>query len=192
MSQTPATPVTELLAARRPRRADAARNFDAALASARAVFTEKGGGASMEAIARHAGVGIATLYRNFPTRESLIEAVYVAEVDQICRYGVDLTSKVPGEALDAWLEQFALYLNTKRALIEGLSRESEAFQVCRTAIYATGEPLLRRAQATGAARTDVDIDDVMRYIFGVTAGTYQNDDQRRRVIRMAIEAVHII
>ncbi|HEX3791330.1 MAG TPA: helix-turn-helix domain-containing protein [Pseudonocardiaceae bacterium] len=190
------TAVSDLLAARRPHRADAARNFDAILAAGRAVFTEKGAEGALEDVARRAGVGIATLYRNFPTRESLIEAVYVAEVDQVCQYADELTGLAPGDAFNAWLERFAVYLNTKRALVEGLSRESvegfqqdEAYQTSRSAIYATGGPLLERAQAAGTARGDVDIDDVMRFILGVTAGIYRDEDQRSRIVRMAIRSV---
>lgn len=125
------TAVSGLLAARRPHRADAARNFDAILAAAREVFTEKGSDGPLEEVARRAGVGVATVYRNFPTREALIEAVYVAEVDQVCEYAEEMTGLAPDTALDAWLERFAVYLNTKRALIEGLTRESEAYQACR-------------------------------------------------------------
>jgi AcrR family transcriptional regulator len=189
--------VSDLLAARRPHRADAARNFDSIVRAARDEFTERGADGPMENIARRAGVGIATLYRNFPTRESLIEAVYVAEVDQVCQYARELADLPPGEALEAWLARFAVYMNTKRALIEGLTRESvaqqrasPAYQTCRSAIYAVGGPLLGTAQEAGAARTDVDIDDVMRFILGVTVGVYRDDDQRDRVIRLAIDSIH--
>jgi AcrR family transcriptional regulator len=184
------TAVSGLLAARRPHRADAARNFDAILAAAREVFTEKGSDGPLEDVARRAGVGIATVYRNFPTREALIETVYVAEVDQVCRYGGELAEHEPDAALDAWLERFAVYLNTKRALIEGLTRESEAYQACRTAIYAAGGPLLERAQEAGTALRDLDIDDVMRFVLAVTAGIYRDDDQRDRIVRMSIHSVH--
>jgi AcrR family transcriptional regulator len=73
----------DLLDQRRPHRADAARNFDAIITAARAGFTDDGTEASLEDVARRAGVGPGTLYRNFPTREDLIEAVYVAEVDSL-------------------------------------------------------------------------------------------------------------
>ena len=186
--------VSDLLAARRPHRADAARNFDAIVRAAREEFTERGGQVPVEDIARRAGVGVATLYRNFPTRDDLIEAVYVAEVDQVCEYAAELAGLAPGKALDAWLVRFAVYMNAKRALIEGLTRvsqvrEFEAYRTCRTAIYAAGGPLLEAAQASGAARTDISIDDVMRFIMGVTAGVYTGDDQRDRVIRLAIDSV---
>lgn len=192
------TRVSELLAARRPHRADAARNFDAILTAARAAFSEKASEVSLEEIARRAGVGIATLYRNFPTRESLIEGVYIVEVEEVCAYADQLTPLDPGQALDAWLVRFAQYMHTKRALIEGLTRaaadeltrESAAYRTCRAAIYATGGPLLERAQAAGSARTDVDIDDVMRYLMGVTFSVYRDEDQRRRVFEMAIKTLH--
>jgi AcrR family transcriptional regulator len=181
--------VSELLAGRRPHRADAARNFDSIVRAAREEFTERGADGPMENIARRAEVGIATLYRNFPTRESLIEAVYVAEVDQVCQYSDDLAGLPAGEALDAWLARFAVYMNTKRALIQGLTRESQAYQTCRAAIYAAGGPLLSAAQEDGTARADVDIDDVMRFVMGVTAGTYRDEDQRDRIIRLAIASI---
>jgi AcrR family transcriptional regulator len=86
------TRVSDLLAARRPHRVDAARNFDAILAAARALFAEQGTDVLLADVARRAGVGAATLYRHFPTREDLAEAVYVAEVDDLCRYGEELAA----------------------------------------------------------------------------------------------------
>lgn len=184
------TAVSDLLASRRPHRADAARNFDAILAAAREVFSEKGTETSMEDVARRAKVGIATLYRNFPTRESLIEGVYVTEVDAVCQYADTLSQLPPGDALDAWLVRFADYMHTKRVLIEGLTRASEAYQTCRTALYATGGPLLEQAQAAGKARTDVDVDDVMRLIMCLTLGIYRDGSQKNRILRMVIDSLH--
>jgi AcrR family transcriptional regulator len=174
----------DLLTRRRPQRADARRNFDALLTAARDAFTELGTDVSLEEVARRAGVGIATLYRNFPTREDLIECVYVSAVEELCRYGAELGDMEPGEALVAWLRRFVTYVGTKRALVEGLNRESDAFRACRDALYGTGGPLLERAQRAGAIRTDVDVDDIMRVVIGVTAGTYRDDDQRERAFRM--------
>jgi AcrR family transcriptional regulator len=181
--------VSDLLAARRPHRADAARNFDAIVRAAREEFTERGARGPVEDIARRAGVGVATLYRNFPTRESLIEAAYVAEVDEACQYAAELAGLPPADALELWLGRFASCLNAKRALIEGIARESGAFQACRAAIYAAGGPLLEAAQAAGAVRGDVDIDDVMRFIMSVTAAVYRDDSQRSRVILMAVSGL---
>jgi AcrR family transcriptional regulator len=184
-----AVAVADLLARRRPHRADAARNFDALLVAAREAFTELGVDVSLEEIARRAGVGIATLYRNFPTREDLIESVYVAEVDAVCRFAGELAGGEPWEALVAWLRRFVTYMATKRALVEGLNRESQAFPACRGALAEAGDPLMRRAQAAGAARGEMDIDDVMRLFIGITAVAYQAQDQRERVFRMALDGI---
>ena len=115
--------------ARRPKRADARRNYDALVAAARDVFAENGASsASLEEVARRAGVGIGTLYRNFPTRQDLFEAVYVEEVQALCRAAEDLAELPPWDALIAWLHRFVAYVATKRALDESLNRDSEIFQ----------------------------------------------------------------
>src|SRR5690242_147309 len=89
----------------RPHRADARRNFDALLAAARDVFAEQGTGASLEEVARRAGVGIGTLYRNFPTRQDLFDAVYVEEVAQLCQAADDAAGLPPWDALVAGLQR---------------------------------------------------------------------------------------
>jgi AcrR family transcriptional regulator len=182
--------VTDLLALRRPLRADAQRNFDALIIAAREAFTELGTDASLEEIARRAGVGIATLYRNFPNREELIELVYITEVVALCTYGDELTDLAPWDALVAWLRRFVCYMGTKRALIDGLNRESDAFGVCRDALYASGGPLLWRAQEGGFVRTDMDTDDIMRFVIGITAVNLKDDAQRERIFAMAMDGIH--
>jgi AcrR family transcriptional regulator len=104
----------------RPARADAARNYDKLLAAAFEAFTTEGEDASLEGIARRAGVGIGTLYRNFPTRQALLEAVYVGEVEGICRAVADFEGREPWEALTGWLRRFAAYATTKKALASEL------------------------------------------------------------------------
>src|ERR1700712_2204426 len=95
------TRVGDLLEARRPHRVDAARNFDSILGAARDLFAEFGTDVVFADVAVRAGVGIATLYRHFPTREDLAEAVYVAEVDALCSYGEELAAtQEAGEALE--------------------------------------------------------------------------------------------
>jgi AcrR family transcriptional regulator len=178
----------DLLAKRRPHRADAARNFDAILAAGRVAFTAGGIDVSLDEIARQAGVGVATLYRNFPSREDLVEAVYVTEVDELCRYGERLAGGRgdPWDALISWLRRFVTYLGTKRILLDALDRESGAFRACRDALYATGEPLLARAQEAGRARAEVTIDDVLRFFLGVTSAPVSSRRQRDRFLAMAI------
>ena len=141
---------------RRPKRADARRNYDKLIAAAREAFTERDSSASLEDIARRAGVGIGTLYRHFPTRTDLIEAVYVEEVEALCRSADDLSDAPPWDALVGWLHRFIGYVATKHALAEELfavaDRDSEVFKTCRGAFYGAGEPLLRRGQEAGAVR----------------------------------------
>ena len=152
---------------RRPKRADARRNYDKLIAAGREAFTEKDSSASLEDIARRAGVGIGTLYRHFPTRTDLIEAVYVEEVEALCRSADDLRDEPPWDALVGWLHRFIGYVATKHALADELfavaDRDAEVFKTCRGAFYGAGEPLLRRAQEAGAVRPDVSIDDVVQH-----------------------------
>src|SRR6476469_4202909 len=100
---------------KRPKRADALRNYEKLVAAAREAFTEADRSASLEDIARRAGVGIGTLYRNFPTRADLVEAVYVDEVEALARSAEELAPLEPWEALTAWLGGFVGYVATKQA-----------------------------------------------------------------------------
>jgi AcrR family transcriptional regulator len=174
---------------RRPQRADARRNFDALIAAARDAFAEHGTTASLEEIARRAGVGIGTLYRNFPTRQDLFDAVYLGEIDALCRAADDVAGHDPWEALVAWLRRFVGYVATKRAIYEEINRDSEMMRGAREAMYAAFEPLLARAQSAGAARADVSTDDLLRLVSGLTAGGYVDQDQRERVLTVALDGV---
>ncbi|WP_208761121.1 TetR/AcrR family transcriptional regulator [Micromonospora orduensis] len=175
--------------ARRPKRADARRNYDALVVAARDAFAENGAAASLEDVARRAGVGIGTLYRNFPTRRHLFEAVYVGEVRALSSSAADLAELPPWDALVAWLHRFVAYVATKRALAEQLLHDSEIFQSCRTEIYAAGEPLMRRAQAAGVVRDDIVFDDVVRLISGLTMAQFPSPEQRDRVLGVALDGL---
>ena len=112
-------------------------------------------------------MGIGTLYRHFPTRQNLIEAVYVDEVGALSRSARDVAALPPWEALSAWLRRFVDYVATKQALLEELFAEggsTEVFASCRSALYGAGEPLLERAQEAGVVRSDVDISDVLHLV----------------------------
>src|SRR5919201_105414 len=139
--------------AQRPKRADARLNYDKLIAAGREAFTEKGKSASLEDIARRAEVGIGTLYRHFPTRQDLLEAVYVEEVEAVCRSADELEDRPPWDALATWLHTLLAYAGTKHALtdelFEHLDRDAELFTLCRTSLLATAEPLLARAQEAG-------------------------------------------
>jgi AcrR family transcriptional regulator len=170
----------------RPQRADARRNFDALLEAGRAAFAENGAEASLEDIARRAGVGIGTLYRNFPTRESLIEALYLEEVAGLVRVGAESATLEPGEAFRAWIDRFVEYANNKHALIAGLNKDSDMFKQCRVVMYGAGEPVLQRAQAAGAIRSDTDITDVLFMVSGIAGVNFADDAQRERVLSLAL------
>lgn len=181
-----------VLDARRPRRADAARNFDALVESGREVFAEQGSAASLEDIARRAGVGIGTLYRNFPTRDDLIETLYIREVEALAQSADEVSSLEPWEALAAWLDRFVQYVGTKRALLDSLNRESTVLAECRAMMFDAGEPLLLRAQQAGVVDPDISISDVVRLVSGVAAvSSYEDEEQRGRVLALAIRGIRI-
>ena len=182
-------PVREIVAARRPVRKDSARNYDALLTAAREAFAEKGADASLEDIARRAGVGIGTLYRNFPTRRHLFESVYAGEVDDLCRVAGEVAVLEPWEALTTWLRRFVDYTVTKRAIREAMDDESDVFLACRDSMYQAGGPLFDRAQQSGAVRTDISFDDVLRMVAGITATSFLDDGQRDRVLAVALDGV---
>jgi AcrR family transcriptional regulator len=188
-----ATPIEQAPLTRRPKRADARRNYDRLIAAAREAFTERDCSATLEDIARRAGVGIGTLYRHFPTRTDLIEAVYVEEVEALCRSADDLGDASPWDALVGWLHRFIGYVATKQALAEELfavaDRDSEVFKTCRVAFYAAGEPLLRRAQEAGAVRPDVTIDDVVKMVGGIAKIQAADPATVERILSVALDGL---
>jgi AcrR family transcriptional regulator len=178
-----------VVAVKRPHRADARRNFDALLTAARDAFAENGAGASLEDIARRAGVGIGTLYRNFPTRQDLFDSVYLGEIEELCEAAVRVADLPPWEALETWLQRFVGYAATKRAIFEELNRDSEMLSKAREAMYGAGRPLFDQAQAAGAVRTDTTFDDVLRMVSGLTGAGFVDEAQRTRVLHLALDGL---
>ena len=177
------------LAERRPARADARRNYDALIAAARDAFAEIGPTAALEEIARRAGVGIATLYRNFPTRDALVEGVYFYEIEALALAAEEYSTLPPWDGLVAWLNRFVSYAGTKRVLIEALGRNTDAMRACRDLLYGAGGPMVERAQAAGLVRKDTDIDDIMRMVTGISAYTFASTEQRDRVLSIAFDGL---
>jgi AcrR family transcriptional regulator len=173
----------------RPHRADAARNFDALLVAARAAFAAHGSRAPLEDIARNAGVGIGTLYRNFPTRQHLFNSIYLDEVEQLCTVAREVAELPPWEAFASWLRRFVDFETTKLAMQEGIDRDSEMFHAGRDALRAAGEPLLSRAQAAGEVRPDASLEDILRMVIGITRGLFEDEAQLERVLAMALDGV---
>jgi AcrR family transcriptional regulator len=164
--------------ARRPR-TDAVRNRERVLEAAKTVFSAGGPEASLEAVARQAGVGIGTLYRHFPTREALFEAVYRREVEQLADLAEQLkTQAAPAEALRRWLRSNVEFVATKRGMSAALalaahgSSELSAYSFDRLT-KAVGT-LLDRAIAAGEIRADISPEDLLRALVGMC---YLHDQQ---------------
>jgi AcrR family transcriptional regulator len=190
MSTTEASAETLLT---RPKRADARRNYEKVLSAAREAFAEGGEATSLEEIARRAGVGIGTLYRHFPNRQALLEAVYVNEVEEVCRSASERADADPWEALDGWFERLIAYMATKRALshelLNYLDKDAALFKDCRTSLYGAGEPLLKRAQQAGVVRPDVEFSDVMQMVIGIAKVPAGDPSQIEHLIRIALDGL---
>jgi len=176
----------------RPMRADARRNYEKLVAAARDVFTELGGSAPLEDVAERAGVGIGTLYRHFPTRQALLEAVYVGEVETIARAADDLSGEAPWDALEQWLRQYAGFAATKRALTEALleaAPDSDVLLSCRAAFVNAGTPLVERAQQAGAVRPDTDFSDIIRMVGSVSVVPTTDPEQKERMLQIVLDGL---
>lgn len=178
---------------KRPKRADALRNYEKLVVAAREAFTEADRSASLEDIARRAGVGIGTLYRNFPTRADLVEAVYVDEVEALSRSAGELAGLESWEALTAWIQRLVGYVATKQALSEELfavaERDAAVFAGCRAMLRDAGEPLLLRAQEAGIVRRDVTIDEVVRMVAGIAKIPAEDPADIQRVLSVALDGL---
>lgn len=175
-------------------RADAARNRAKLVTTARDVFAAEGGQASLEQIAKAAEVGIGTLYRHFPTRLDLLEAVYRDEVDVLRETAEKVVpNHTPVEALELWLVAFVDYAATKRhifaELVEAIGRESALMTHSRAVIYDTAEALVVAAQEAGQVRTDVTSPDVLRLVGGCTMMPNFDREQTERILRIVMDGL---
>jgi AcrR family transcriptional regulator len=190
MSTIETTPQTALS---RPRRADAQRNYDKVVGAAREAFAEGGAATSLEAIARRAEVGIGTLYRHFPTRQALLEAVYENEVDQLCQTAGEFADAEPWDALEGWLRRFVGYMATKQALaaelLDYVSRDAPLFMTCRASIQTAGQPLLERAQRAGVVRPDADLAEIIQMVGGIAKIQGAEPEQIDRILGIALDGL---
>jgi AcrR family transcriptional regulator len=153
----------------RPMRADAKRNYERLIAAARTVFAQQGGGASMESIAKEAGVGVGTLYRHFPKRIDVVEAVYQEDVDELIDVAESVVvSMEPWPALAAWLDAFVLYASGKRRFLnelhEAFEKNPDLRVASRERIEGALSIVLTRAQEAGVVRDDIDGPDLMHLL----------------------------
>jgi AcrR family transcriptional regulator len=179
-------------------RADARRNREMITAAAEDLFLRDGASASLEEIARRAGVGSATLHRHFPTRKNLLETVYFNHVKELCDAAESLAADHdPAEALIAWLR----LINARATVNNGLAaamaadqdgRASGSLQSCHAMVAAAGAALLGRAIGSGAVRPDVDIRDLLGLVNALAraggghAGTSGDDD---RLLMLALTGI---
>jgi AcrR family transcriptional regulator len=182
--------------ATRPLRADAQRNYDKLIATARQVFTEQGPDTSLEAIAKQAGVGIGTLYRHFPTRLVLLESIYREDVDTLMALAKHVVeTESPWDALEHWLEAFSGYAATKRVLLQEImdvvGREAPVLSYSRPIILAAAELVLGKAQQAGVARADIEVGDVTRLVGGCTMMPGADAEQQRRMLRLVLDGLRV-
>ncbi len=153
------------------RRADAERNRDKILTAARTAFADPDAEMSMAEISRRAGVGMATLYRNFPGRQELLEALYTDEVDAVCQAAETIDGETPGAALVAWLHRFSAFTTSKRhiaaELLKQTDRSNPLFRNNRTRVIAAGRPLLAAAQHAGEVRDDLTLEQILDMIVAI-------------------------
>jgi AcrR family transcriptional regulator len=178
---------------RRKPRADAERNRDRVLEVAKEAFTRSGAGASLDDIAKQAGVGAGTLYRHFPSREALIEAVYRTEVKKLAAAERNFAETIaPIDALRAWMLLFVDYIATKKIIAPALNTllgsHSKVFEASHTQIWEAMRALVKRAIKNGDIRKDLDPIDLLRALIGVSNIASSPDWQQsaRRLVDILI------
>jgi AcrR family transcriptional regulator len=153
------------------RRADAERNRDKILTAARSAFADPQAEVSMAEISRRAGVGMATLYRNFPGRRELLEALYTDEVNAICNAAATVGGRTPAEVFTAWLHRFVAFFMSKHhiasELLEHTDRSDPIFGNNRARVIAAGQPLFVAAQDAHEIRDDLALEQVLDMIIAI-------------------------
>ena len=179
-------------AIRKPR-TDAQRNRERILEVAKEAFTRSGANASLDEIAKQAGVGPGTLYRHFPTREELIEAVYRTEVEKLAAAQQKFAATMPPiEALRAWMLLFVDYIATKKIIAPALNTlvggPSKVFEASYGQIWEAVRALVKRAIKSGDVRKDLDAIDLLRALIGVASVTTSPDWQQsaRRLVDILV------
>ncbi len=179
-------------AARKPR-TDAVRNRERILEVAKDAFAKSGANTSLDDIVRQAGVGAGTLYRHFPTRDALLEAVYRTEVEKLAaaekKFAAGMT---PVEALRAWMLLFVDYIATKQIIVPALNTivggPSKVFESTRSQIQGAIESLVNRAKKSGDIRKDLEPFDLLRALIGVShvASTPDWQQSAKRLVDILI------
>lgn len=186
---------TSVTIPQRPRRADARRNYDALVAAAGDAFRTHGIEAPLDDIARAAGVGNATLYRNFPDRQALLAAVFMESVEQLERTGAELEhAEDPGAALQAWMRALIAHTTQFHGFAQTLAcaAEGSLLKTSCSALTATMEVLVQRAKDAGVLKDAVDAGDVGRLTHGIALAAENAPDcveTADRLIALAVDGM---
>jgi AcrR family transcriptional regulator len=155
----------------RPMRADARRNYERLVAAARTAFAERGADASLDDIAKRAGVGPGTLYRHFPTRQALLKVVVEEWVQNLREESGRYLAERPDEALMRWLGFVVRYLSTYRglsaALVDAYGDATNELTAPSTEIHEVSKALIVRAQEAGTLRADIDPSQILQLVSGI-------------------------
>lgn len=180
----------------RPQRTDARRNRDHLIAVARSIFATADDTVSLESIARAAGLGIGTLYRHFPTREALVEAVYTAELDDVVAGAHVALDRLPADlALRDWLDRYAAFSTTKHGMIDtlraGWASGRIATSSTRERVTGAVATILAAGAQSGTLRDDVQPDDVTAMLLGVFLSTAAGgfSDQTARLLDLMVDGL---
>ncbi len=179
----------------RPMRADARRNYERLVVAARDVFADQGGQASMEAIAREAGVGVGTLYRHFPRRIDVVEAVYRTDVEELVEAAERVVEQLePWPAVVAFLESFMAYAQGKRTFLnelhEAFDKNPNLRSQCRERIDYAMNLVFSRAQRAGVVRPDVEGSDVMQLVGPMCTSATLSADRCTRLLATILDGLH--
>jgi AcrR family transcriptional regulator len=174
------------------RRADAERNRDKILRAARTAFADPDAEVSMAEISRRAGVGMATLYRNFPGRQELLEALYTDEVNAVCQAAETIDGETPGATFVAWLHQFFAFTTSKRHIAAELLKQTDRgdplFENNRTRVIVTGRPLLAAAQHAREVRDDLSLEQILDMIVAI-ATIHGDTGHIEPILRAALDGL---
>ena len=181
----------------KPLRADAQRNREALLVAASELFARSGTAVPLEDVAAHAGVGIATLYRNFPTRDALVEAAYRSEVAQIVAAATELLAAHPPDvALELWMDRYVDYVAAKRGMSGALRAIIESgndiYADTRGELQGVFAMLLKAGVDAGTLRADVDAEDIFRATGSVFLLPQEDGwrEQAARLLRLILDGLH--
>ncbi|MFL6163675.1 MAG: TetR/AcrR family transcriptional regulator [Jatrophihabitantaceae bacterium] len=178
----------------KPMRADARRNYERLLAAGREVLAARGSEAAMEEIAKAADVGVGTLYRHFPRRIDLVEAVYREDIDGLVTLATELSETTePWDGLVRWLQAFVKYAQSKRVFLtelhEAFEKNPDFKLSSREKIATAAATVLHRAQQAGVARDDIDQADLMQLVGGMCMARTASLSQNERLLDLVLDGL---